>query len=303
MKQFWWKTVVFAGINLLILSGVLLRAWQKDDDLFFHFSLTESVLNSLPENQEYDLLIMGSSHGRIFSRGPNHRVVEQILGLRMANISRSAAGIIPESAYLDYFYSKGNSAETIVYFLDPFVFSTVRWNERQFFLTEEPFEPGFLRRMIRYGIEPGVMYAYIRSKFEHEWKKNHGIVRIDESFALEYRVEESVRKRLEALYPDGYTKAVMDSYIPELKALLELARQHKTRVVFILPPTLLGKTPGHSDLVNHLRQINQQYQIPYYDYSDEIRDPRLYYNHDHLNRRGVRLFTLQYLKPLLIPTP
>lgn len=300
MKTFVWKAAVFLGINLILLMGVLWLAREQDDDLFFHYSLTESVLNSLPENQTYDLLIMGSSHGRIFSRGPNHRVVEGILGLRMANIARSAAGIIPENAYLDYFYAKGNRAGTIVYFLDPFVFSTDRWNERQFFLTEEPFEFGFLRQMIRHGIDPGILYAYVKSKFGHEWRKSHGVVRIDESFALQFRVEESVRKRLDALYPDGYQKAVMETYIPKLEETLSLARRHQSRVVFILPATLLGEMPGHADLTAQLKRLEQQVPISWYDFSNEIRDPRLFYNHDHLNRRGVRYFTEHYLREVIV---
>jgi len=299
MKKFWWKAALFAGINLLILLFVLVQACRKDDDLFFHYSQTESVLNSLPENQAYDVLIMGSSHGRIFSRSGNHYRVEQMLGKTVANISRSAAGILPEKAYLDYFYSKGNSAKTIVYFIDPFVFSTRSWNERQYFLTDEPFEFGFLPMLFKHGIDPGVTYAYVKSKFGREWRNNHGIIKLDETYALKYIVQESVRNRIQALYPEGYSKATFDFYVPELEKTIRLAQQHQSRIIFIIPSTLLGKTPGQDDLLTLLKQFETRYAIPYYDYSNAIRTPGLFYNHDHLNVRGVGYFTKHYLKPVL----
>ncbi len=299
MKRFWWKAALFTGINLIILLFVLVQAYRKDDDLFFHFSQTESVLNSLPENQAYDVLIMGSSHGRIFSRSGNHYRVEQVLGKKVANISRSAAGILPEKAYLDYFYTKGNSAKTIVYFIDPFVFSTRSWNERQYFLTDEPFEFGFLPLLFKHGIDPGVSYAYIKSKFGREWRKNHGIITLDETYALKYIVQKSIQNRLDALYPEGYSKATFDSYVPELEKTIRLAQQHQSRIIFIIPATLLGHTPGHADLLALLDRFKAKYQIPYYDYANVIRTPGLFYNHDHLNVRGVGYFTERYLKPVL----
>ena len=299
MKKFFFKASIIMVINMLIAAYFLFQAYSKDDHLFFHYTQTESVLGSVPSNTAYDLLIMGSSHGRIFSRSGNHRKVEQILGLRMANIARSGAGVVPEQAYLEYFFRNGNTAKTIVYFIDPFALSTEKWNERLYFLTDEPFKPSFVPLLFKHGIDSDVIYNYIKSKFLQSWQKDHGMIREDATYCLKHRVEESVNKRIAAIFPDGYDKDRFEGYLDKLEKVIPYARSKHSRLIFMIPPTLLGKTPGHEQLVERLRLFKEKYGTPWYDHSMAITNPRQYYNHDHMNVRGVAFFTEKYLKPAL----
>ena len=299
MKRFLIKAGIILAINILIAAWFLFQAYSKDDHLFFHYTQTESVLGSVPAHTAYDLLIMGSSHGRIFSRSGNHRKVEQLLRLKMANIARSGAGVVPEQAYLEYFYLKGNTTKTIVYFIDPFGLSTERWNERLYFLTDEPFKPIFIPLLFKHGIDADVIYNYIKSKFLKSWQKDHGMIREDATYCLKHRVEESVNKRIAAIYPDGYTEERFDAYLDKLEKVIPYAQSRNCRVIFIIPPTLLGKTPGHDRLVERLKVFQQKYGVKWYDHSMTITNPGMYYNHDHMNVRGVAFFTENYLKPAL----
>ncbi len=303
MKKFFIRGGILLVINLLIASYFLFQAYSKDDHIFFHYTQTESVLGSTPSDTEYDLLLMGSSHGRIFSRSGNHLKVERILGLKMANISRSGAGVVPEQTYLEYFYLKGNKTRTIVYFIDPFALSTVKWNERLYFLTDEPFKFEFLPLLFKNGIETDVIYNYVKSKFLKSWQKDHGMITEDATYCLKHIVQESVEKRTAAIYPDGFKPAVFNNYLDELEKTIKFAQRHTCRLIFIIPPTLLGWTPGQPQLLGRLKFFKEKFGVPFYDYSMVIRKPQLFYNHDHMNVRGVAFFTSSYLKPIVRQLP
>src|SRR3989344_9671434 len=106
-----------AGLYLLI---AYYPVWRYD----FSNGMTESSLLVIPEDGHFDMLFMGTSHSRVFSRSGNHERVENIMGRRLLNISKGGGhgGIVPEKLFLEMFFDRGNQAEEIVYFIDPWTF-------------------------------------------------------------------------------------------------------------------------------------------------------------------------------------
>ena len=66
-----------------------------------------------------------------------------------------------------------------------------------------------------------------------------------------------------------------------------LALEHKSRVIVLLPPTLLGIQPGDAQMRALLNDLKQRYHVDVVDAARLLTAPRYYGNHDHLNSRGI----------------
>ncbi|MGD0711208.1 MAG: hypothetical protein ABR968_08485 [Bacteroidales bacterium] len=242
---------------------------------------------------------MGSSHGRMFSRGKNHLNVEKILNKKIINISKTAAGPVPELEFLKYFYDKGNKTKEIWYIIDPYIFYSEKWNEGLFFLTDEPFRFDFFSQIFFSGISTDVKYNYIKSKFSNDWIVNKAS-RLPDTEVKLYKTDTSaVAKRIKTEYPSGLKKEIFIKYSEELYKILEYSNNKKIKITFIIPPTLLGKVPGMNEMKIYLKDIEKKFHTKYYDYADSLLNPEFYYNHDHLNNAGIEALTKQFLTKII----
>lgn len=258
---------------------------------------TESNLFIIPENSSFDLLIMGTSHGRIFSRNQNHLIVEKILSKKILNISYSSGGIIPEEIFLEYFFKKGNKTKSIVYFIDPFVLYSSSWNEKFYDLgIAEPINALFLSELFSFDINKRVIFDYFASKFTLKWitKKPNDSLPILQTVSLN---NSDIKWRINNLYPDSMNNNNFNKYANELKKVVSLSEKNNAKIVFVIPSTLF-EDPGNKQLEKLLKIFKEKYNIPYYDYSSAIKDSNLFYDIDHLNRRGIIFFTTNYLKKI-----
>jgi hypothetical protein len=260
---------------------------------------TESSLFVIPKHTAYDVVILGSSHGRIFSSSKNHLRVENILNKKILNISKQAGGLLPEKLFLHYFYWRNNTTPNIIFFIDPAFFYSDRWNEKNFFLEDEPLRLPFLLQAWRNGVNQDILINYVRSKFSIYWMTSRTPKSGDSNLhALEYRDPAAVTKRLKFLYFDGLKEESFDHYTAILRDLVVEAASHHTKITFIFPTTLLGDLPGTPEVKAALAEIKKDYPLDFYDYSNAITDVELFNDHDHLNTAGVVEFSKKYLKPL-----
>lgn len=163
MRSFLLKVIAFLAVNFLVYMAVVSIPQIRYS---FPNNATESNLLSMTKNTGYDLLFMGTSHARIFSRSKNDEIVEKILSKKMFNISKGGGhgGIFPEYLFLSRFYEEKNSAKDILYFIDPWTFYSSQWNEKNYFLEDEPVDFPFMTNAIKEGVNRSVIINYLQSK-------------------------------------------------------------------------------------------------------------------------------------------
>ena len=138
-KKIIFKLVIFSLLNLSIMGSLLFFFSGRNLDIRFKNWETESNLLVTGKNEHYDMAILGTSRGRVFSRDSNHLTVENILDKKVINLSKGGGGgLMPALVHLDHFYARGNMADHIIYFVDPWIFFCPINNENNnFFLRDE----------------------------------------------------------------------------------------------------------------------------------------------------------------------
>jgi hypothetical protein len=300
-RKFIKHVLLFIGINLVFLTGSILIIQAIQSRYSYKNWETESDLLVMPKNKPVDLLLLGTSHSRIFSRDKNHQRVENILNKSMINLGKGggSGGLISNLVVLKTFYAKGNSAKQIVYFIDSWQLSTSKWNEKGYFLSDEPLDFDLLRYCIRYHVDKDVLINYFKSKYTQAWLQQKPGTREINDQVLKDVDPEAIQKRLASLYLEPYDEKLFSHYAALLEDLILTAKEHNSKLVFIFPSTLLDDTRGKDKVVSLLREFQSKYGIPFYDYSNAITDYHYYCDHDHLNTRGVVYFTEKFLKPLM----
>lgn len=294
------KILLFLGLNVLLLGillGFMNRQVEKHD---FNNWTTEANLLHIPADKNFDLLILGTSHARSLARARNHLRMEKILGRDIINLSQGlgGGGLLNQFAFLKYFYKQDNTADTIVYFIDPFVFYNPYFDSKDELYVYEPARFGFFSVLLNLGFDPGVIYTYLYSKFTERWLGHHPFSWKSESSQIENINAVSVFKRYNVVYPNDLDEEVFrdkSALFERITAYIDKKQNHN--LIFVVPPGLI-EWPGHDNMISLLKEIKIQYGIPYYDFSDSMKELEYYKDHDHLNTKGVEYFTRNYLKPL-----
>ncbi len=293
------KGLALAGLNAL-LALALLSAHRTTLD--YAPWETDSVLLVMPEDEQFDLALLGASHAYLLSRfRKNHEVLEDTLGMRCFNMAMpTGGGIVPARLYLDTFYDRGNTARRVAYFLDPFVFYTVGANDAHKFVYFEPFDFGFLWRLVREGYPPRRILTYVRSKFSYSWLTQRASPLEMHPHALTASDVDPGRiaGRMGTLYVDGLEEANFQRYAGEFERIAERCRREGSAFYVIVPPTLLGPEPGAARVLGWLEEQRGKYGFEVHNLVNAMPQPRFYYNLDHLNTAGVDQFCQVWLEPI-----
>ncbi len=300
-KKFYIKAFMFVMINILMAWISIEIIHYFENRYHYHNWETDSDLLIMPIHKSVDLLIMGSSHARIFTRDKNHLRVEKILNKSMVDVGKGGGegGIVTNLVMLNYFYDQEDTAKQIVYFMDAWPFFTSKWNEKSYFLTNEPINEDLFRLCLKYHVDKDVMLNYFKSKYTIDWLERRPNTREINNDILQDVSQEAIQKRLASLYIEPYDEQVFNHYAALLEEVVRLAQAHHAKLTFIFPATLLDDNRGKDKVLKLLSTFKTKYGTDYYDYSDVIQDHTLFYDHDHLNTKGVVYFTEKYLKPLL----
>ena len=250
---------------------------------------TESVLLQLGKNTQYDILMMGSSHGRIFSRNRNHEIVERVLQKKVATIAGGGgACVIPEKVFLSTFYDMKNSTNAIFYFIDPWCFYTRKYNEGYAF-RNEPLDRILLQNLKSSEIDKTIISVYEEKKdFLNGPPKSIPIIEANTG-SLTSIDESAVERRILNLYNGSIPEEINLKYQKTMEEIINLAQNHKAILILILPATLY-EDPKYEEILKLLQKYEQKYQITLLDKSKAITGVSLYYDYDHLNSKGVEVF-------------
>jgi hypothetical protein len=303
MKKFISQVILFSSITIILLviflqiSSLIVNARE------FKNSETESNTLIIKEDRNYELLILGISHARNFSRHRNHELIEKITNKKIINIGQGggACGLAEQLFYLDYFYKKNNSADTILFILSPPLFYSKTLPIASNTFLEESFNFDFLFSYLK---APGEnkrerTIEYFRSKFSEEWLTKKPYSKTGETKELRSIDPKVVNEGFKSAYGDSLSETQFKKSCQIAEEIILLAQTKKSKILFIVPPALFGKWPGHNECIEFAKKMEQKYGCKYYDFSEAVITPAYYYDHHHLNTKGIVFFTKNFLRPIL----
>lgn len=303
MKRFLRLTFLY----ILLLIGVLAFYLEITSNIVknrqFKNYETESNLLVMNNNEKFDILFMGISHARNFSRHKNHLRIENILDKKIINIGQGGGqcGINEQLFYLDYFYSKRNTVSAIIYVISPPLFFSETLPIASNTFDKEPFELKFLINYAFFKSENKQerLTSYLQTKLSRLWlsyKPSSKESKNEKLDSIDFNV---VASGQQMVYKDSIAYNRFNKSTERVEETIQLAIRNKSKVILVIPPALFGKWKGHSNVEKFAKQMQKLYGAEYYDFSESILTPEYYYDHHHLNTNGVVYFTENFLKPIL----
>lgn len=303
IKKFILKILLFCFTALITLLTVLLISSNYVKKRNFKNSETESNSLFLKSNKNYDLMFMGISHARNFSRYHNQERVEKILNKSLVNLGQGEGkcSINEQLFYLEYFYYKQNKVDTIVYVLTPPLFTSEKLPIASNTFDNEVFDFEFLYKYLNFNSENKYerIVQYIQSKLKKSWIKtmpDKKMCKMDSLVGVDVVM---VRKGIKLASNEKFNKKRFDYSCKKIEETIAIATQNNSTVMFIIPPAVFGKWNEHEQVIKFAKSMKVKYNIKYADFSESILEPKYYYDHHHLNTKGVCFFTEKYLKNFL----
>lgn len=298
MIRFLGKSLLFLALNgvggLTVLALVDARYDYEQWE-------TRSRLSIMPRNTEVDVVILGSSRAQVLSNyEARHKRLQKGFGAnRHQHLRGYGSGIVPNAALLQHFYDRNNRAGTVIFCVDPYMFSSPVWNEDHVIVYMEPFRVRFALRLFENGVGVGRLSLYLQSKFTKKWFTRGPQGFPEPEYVRPKITEERVKKRVDYLYQGGFSEERFRRYGKKLEEFIAWTKQYKTRLIFVQLPTLLGEEPAASHLNALLTRLRDEYPIEVYDLNDAFADIECFADHDHLSSEGIARFAQDYLRPIL----
>lgn len=304
MKRFLKQSTLY----IFLLLGLLLIYLEISSEIVksrhFENYETESNLLVLKSNEEYDLLFMGISHARNFSRHKNHLRIEDILEKKMINIGQGGGrcGINEQLYYLDYFYRKGNTTPIVVYIISPPLFFSETLPIASSTFDREPFELDFFLNYLFFKTENKKerLTSYIQSKLDPRWLSYKPYSRDSKDGKLDSVDFKKVEAGQQMVYKDTMAFRRFEKSTERVEETIKLAIERESKVILLIPPALFGKWKGHEEVEKFAKRMQKLNGVQYFDFSESVLSPEYYYDHHHLNTKGVIYFTENFLKPIFI---
>ncbi len=305
MRKFILKTITLTtllGLLLFLFLNVSTVIVKKR--AFQNYNCESNTL-FLNENESFDVLFLGISHGREFSRHKNHLRVENILNAKMINFSQGNAtcGTNEQLFYLDYFYFKKNKTQKIFYILSPSMLFSESLPKASNTFDQEVFDVSFLYRYTQFESENkgARIMSYLQRKLHPFWLTKQPFSKEK----MEIEINALDQNKVEEGQNMAFDGAVLKSQqfkksVQSVEKTIQLAAKNRTEVVLIIPPALFGKWRGHQETFDFAEKMKLKYpNVDFFDGSETILDPQFYYDSHHLNTKGIELFTESYLKQLM----
>lgn len=301
---------LFVGIGLLIYAGVYFAAEQ----LVYRTGKSNPLFKIVTaERTEFDWLILGASHAMPFDFADFNAHIERETGLRTINLAAQGTGPLYNRFVLDNFLQE-HRTKNLLYVIDSFAFYASDWNEGRFsdvkLLRRTPLKisvAGTLYEYIRHeGIDPraGLDYVAGFSKINNRERFETDIWEGEKQFERVYRPSSAaVRSRIAYLYPNAPPPAVSTRYLASFAKLIETAQSRGVCVTVIkmpLPAQFRAQLPDETAFDKTISILLDAHGVQFLDFSQDLDDPRFYFDTDHLNRTGLETFFERHLRSLLM---
>jgi hypothetical protein len=295
MKTFIKKIVLFlAFLGLVIPVFVIIQStymMKKNNARGYYYS----NLLYFPDDKVCDIVILGSSHAKMLEVCNNWKLTEGILDKKIVNISDFGGSCLNQQILLDYFYAKGNQTDFVLFFIDPFMMVSERFDKENT-MNKEPFSLSFLLHAMKGGMDKGVIRNYLKSKIRisNSWAEVHWC----EKYEMQVEKLDSVKIRNRVNVLTGSVRIIRANRLKQIQKIdkiIKNVKMHGDKLIFILPPTLIQNEPGYDDLIGFLKRLKKEKSIDYYDFHPIMQDKKYFMDYDHLNRDGVEYFLKNYL--------
>ena len=295
---FW---VLLLGVIYAAAKIYSIPAESKD---YENFKIEENLVIT-PRKDTVDYLFLGLSHARNFSRHRNHMRVEKILDIDFLNYGKGGGkgDCASQYNYLSYFLGEKNHTDNILYVLSMPMFFANRLDKNAFTYQYEILKPDFFYQIL---IGPDInkgekLYNYVRTKFDKKWREDYGPW---SEKSRDRVLEEFDTTEIVAGFKRAYVRGLEFDAFKRNKKLIEktilLAKNEDINISFLVTPSTFGEWPGHKHVMEFMDSMNEKYDVKTYDYSKVyLHQKKFFYDHHHLNTKGVVKFTKEYLKPLV----
>lgn len=305
MKRYLINTTVFILAFILLVFALALLSSQMVYDRGFENWEAESNLLMMKSDHDYDLLIMGISHARNFSRHKNHLRLEKKLDRDIINIGIGGGqcGANDQLFFLKYFYNRDNTARQVLYVFSPTLMTKGFSNRASNTFALEPFRFDFFYQYLNFKADNKYerLFYYVKSKFSRKWMRLKPKSLESKKTALKELDSAKIKEGLKLLLVDGERLDEFQRNSVTVEETIKLAKARNSEIIFIIPPALFGKWHGHYEVMDFLKAMHEKYGTAYYDYSESVLIPEYYYDHHHLNSAGIDYFTENFLEKILDP--
>lgn len=282
----------FAVVAMLSITGIFLFSWMYTSQFTYSNSETEANLPVLQVSTKYDVLMLGISHARIFSRHHNHERFEMATRKSMINLSQGGGfgGLDNQLLHLQYFLERGNSASDLVIVLSPMLMFNRNTDRTRVAYEREPFDPGFFQFVAENGVENRYQQLgyYLRSKLFWTWITTRPISldRMDKQ--IDGLDSAAMARTMPGAYPYGLDPAQFADRSAVANSILRVAHENDMRITIVMPASLFGKWPGHEETMAWLESVQNSYNLRIIDLSEKwLMRTEYFYDHHHLNTDGV----------------
>ncbi|MFH1155315.1 MAG: hypothetical protein V1793_16010 [Pseudomonadota bacterium] len=301
-KQFISKLIFFFALNLVILAGLLVYFSGQQREIHLSYDETESNLLVLGEKVHYRVVLLGTSRGRVLSRDGNHTMVEQILGGRVANLSKGGGGgLMPAEVHLSWFYHQGNRSDQVIYLVDPWIFySSINNENNNFFLRDEPFELFIFFKLIRDGYSLDRLFSYLQMITVTDWKQISRYSAPGLTNGTLKAIDEKKTQDARRNYLENFDRKSYIAYGPVVERINRLVRHNNGRITYVMLPLLMKDFPGLGEVDAFLRETAAREEgMDYYNFASCMQETKWYYDHMHFNKAGIGQFLKYGILPLL----
>jgi hypothetical protein len=282
----------FAVVAMLSLTGIFLFSWMYTSQFSYTNSETEANLPVLKDSTEYDILMLGISHARIFSRHRNHERFEARTEKSMINLSQGGGfgALDNQLLHLKFFLKNGNSANELVIVLSPMMMFNRNTDRTRVAFEREPFDPDFFRFVVENGVENRYQQLgyYLRSKLFWTWLTTRptSLDRMDKQ--IDGLDSSAMARTMPGAYPYGIDQMQFTDRSAVVESIFRVARENEMRITVVMPASLFGKWPGHDETMQWLETVRDPYNLRIVDLSDRwVMRTEYFYDHHHLNTDGV----------------
>lgn len=296
------KLVVFGVLNLFILTVLLYYFSGRHRDIRLSYAETESNLMATGGNQHYPVVFLGTSRGRVFSRDGNHEMVEKILGKKVANLSKGGGGgLMPMDVHLSFFFNQGNTADHIIYLVDPFVFySSINNENNDFFLRDEPFEMFIFLKLIKDRYPLDRLSSYLQKITVTDWRKISRYAAPGLTNGTLKKIDEKKMEKARNHYLEKCDQNSFIAYGHVVDDINQLAKTHGATITYVMLPLLMTDFPGRSEVDTFLRKTaDREAGVAYINCASCMQNKKFFYDHMHFNKTGIEYFLNRYILPIL----
>ncbi|TLM59850.1 MAG: hypothetical protein FDZ69_14100 [Deltaproteobacteria bacterium] len=296
-------------VNILLVAGLVLTASYAVDGFLLE-GLRRSSKNKFGKMND---IVAGRINAEILFSGSSRTIyhfdpkpIAETTGASVYNIGLSGAQAKVQLALLKTYLEHNRQPGIIVQGLDLIsLFDKQDVFNPELFVPylreEELFRPlaALDKAYYRYRYLP--MYAFavhqeLKSLAVNGWLGREGRQTLDRGYQGQDKVWTDDFETFRAQHPGGYVQPYDAALLTVFQEIVDICRTRGIRLVFVYTPEFVEMqsfTVNRREIITLLRDFAARNRVEFIDYSDSemCRNRSLFYNSQHLNRRGADILS------------